>query len=286
MEALNQSKGGDIQLEAAALTDCGRQRKLNEDAVFHRTAGAAPIGLYIVCDGLGGFQAGEVASRLAVETVADELEAIFAMAHHPNRAQFKPDRLLEGAVKAANAALRRYVAANKEHIFGIGTTLTLALVYEQVAYVAHVGDSRAYVWREGRLTQLTQDHSLVAQMVEQGLIHEAEMFDHPQSNILSRAVGVEDQVKVDLFKWSLCPGDKLLLCSDGLWKAFPDMQTVARWLGLAINPAEYCDLLVSEANRADGSDNISAVVVNVEAATRTQPMNVDTQKLYETAPMP
>lgn len=284
MEAMKRFEGGEIRLEAAALTDCGRQRKLNEDAVYHRTAGTAPIGLYIVCDGLGGFQAGEVASRVAVETVAQELEAIFGMVDHPKPAQFKPERLIEAAINAANGALRQYVAANKAHIFGIGTTLTLAMVHEQTVYVAHVGDSRAYVWRQGQLTQLTQDHSLVAEMAEQGLIQEAEMHGHPQSNILSRAVGVEDQVQADLLTWPLRPGDKLLLCSDGLWKAFPDMRVVARWLDLDMTPADYCNLLVSAANRQDGSDNISAVVVTTEAAA-TEASHLDTQELYETAPM-
>jgi serine/threonine protein phosphatase PrpC len=141
----------------------------------------------------------------------------------------------------------------------------LALIYGNRAHIANVGDSRTYVWRRGQLTQITRDHSLAALLAERGQIDKTAIADHPRSNVLYQALGIHEKVDVDLFEWDLQPGDKLLLCSDGLWRAFPDTAELARWLDSTAAPDDLCQRLVAEANRRDGSDNISAVVVLVIA---------------------
>lgn len=276
-----------VKLEAAALTDCGQRRKLNEDAVFQRTVQidtGESIGLYIVCDGLGGHQAGDVASRLAVETAANELDHIFSLSNPADCPQNFLFQQIEAAIKKANAAIRDYAEADSEQVFCPGTTMTLALIYNDWVYIANVGDSRAYIWRSEQITQITQDHSLVAQMARLGIIDEAEIWGHPKSNILSRAVGVDEQVNIDLFEWELQPGDKLLLCSDGLWKAFPDVERLARLFTVfRMSAMDLCELLVSEAKWRDGSDNISAVVVDVDEAAKTKVLGSARLNLHEAA---
>jgi serine/threonine protein phosphatase PrpC len=147
------------------------------------------------------------------------------------------------------------------------TTITLALIYDNLAQIANVGDSRVYAWRSGHMTQITHDHSYVAELARRGEIAENEIASHPQSNLLLQALGQEDPIRVDLFEWEIQSGDKLLLCSDGLWKAFPDPADIAWWLSLVEAPVDLCWRLVLEANRRDGSDNISVVVVSVDEAS-------------------
>lgn len=272
-----------LNLEAAALTDRGQQRKLNEDAVFHRTVQARTgdnIGLYIVCDGLGGHQAGEVASRLAIEIVINELAEIFFLPGPSAGGYFSYFHFtlrlwIQKAIRKANVELRNYAEAHPQKGGNLGTTITLALIYGNQALIANVGDSRAYAWRSGQMTQITSDHSWVAQLAAEGLIDETEMAQHPRSNVLLQALGTCNQVDVDLFDWTLQAGDKLLLCSDGLWQAFPDAVELGQRLDSALTPSELCQQLVTEANQRDGSDNISAVVINVNSLCVSKVENED-----------
>jgi serine/threonine protein phosphatase PrpC len=272
MNALMLKQQQALNLEAAALTDRGQKRKLNEDAVFHRTVQTRRgdhIGLYIVCDGLGGHQAGEVASRLAIEIVTNELAEIFFLPGPSAGGYFSYFHFtlrlwIQKAIRKANVELRSYAEAHHQKGGNLGTTITLALIYGNQALIANVGDSRAYAWRSGQMTQITSDHSWVAKLAAEGLIDETEVAQHPRSNVLLQALGTCNQVDVDLFDWTLQAGDKLLLCSDGLWQAFPDPVELGEWLGSATMPSELCQQLVTEANQRDGSDNISVVVVNVD----------------------
>ena len=262
-----------LKLAAAAYTHRGRQRDLNEDAVFQRTGQSSAgrcVGLYVVCDGVGGRQAGEVASRLAVEAVAGALAGLFLEADpsSPGSATYLSDanlrRRLRAAVGQANAALRGYARSHSEQASNLSTTMTLALVYRSRAYFANVGDSRAYSYRLRHVVQITRDHSFAAELAEQGHIPHAAVADHPRSNVLLRALGLSDEVEVDIFGWSLQAGDRLLLCSDGLWHAFPDPDGLAEWLNAEADLDAVCRGLIEEANRRDGSDNISAVLVRVD----------------------
>jgi protein phosphatase len=259
---INQEKVSHI--EAAALSERGKKRRLNEDAVFRQTNQENVAGLFLVCDGLGGHQAGDVASTTTVETVANELAALLS-ASPSNNGPVSTDILrqnIQEAITKAHAKLRVYA---KKHpgIHKLGTTITLAFIYNDTALIANVGDSRAYVWRNAELSQLSQDHSLAARLAEVGVIEEEEVPDHPRSNVVLRALGVEDSLDIDFFEWKLQPGDKLLLCSDGLWNSFSDTDELSERLSSNAAPADLCRQLVSEANQRDGSDNISAVVIEV-----------------------
>jgi protein phosphatase len=252
-----------LEMNSAAVTDRGQRRHLNEDAVFEQSEPRA--GLYLVCDGLGGHQAGEVASQLAIKTVTAELDPLFTKLTSGESYFNNLKEDIETAVIKTNVIVRHYAETHPYHAGDLSTTLTLALIYDDLLYVANVGDSRAYIWREGEVTQLTQDHSLAARLASVGMIDKGQVDNHPYRNMLYRAIGMDDEVTVDIFKWKLEIGDRLLLCSDGLWQAFPDLYDLAWWISQTATPRILCRRLIEEANRRDGSDNISAVVVNINA---------------------
>ncbi|HTJ74538.1 MAG TPA: Stp1/IreP family PP2C-type Ser/Thr phosphatase [Acidimicrobiales bacterium] len=235
-------------LEAGAATDVGRVRQMNEDRYL------ADERIFAVADGVGGHQAGEVASQTSVETL---LRAF-------NEGEHTTEGLVH-AVEEANAAVWQLAQGSREKR-GMGTTLTaLALVQEageeQLA-LANVGDSRAYILQQGELTQLTEDHSLVEEMVREGKLTAAEAQVHPQKSIITRALGMEPVVDVD--SWEIIPfrGDRILLCSDGLTNELSD-ERIASTLRQLANPQEAARELVRLARAAGGSDNITVVVVDV-----------------------
>jgi serine/threonine protein phosphatase PrpC len=261
-----------LTIDAAALTDRGQKRKSNEDAVFHQTGQTHTGhqgGLYMVCDGLGGHQAGEVASHLAVQTVSAELiDWLFssdAKNNHPSLSTSDVQQRIQTAIIKAHAQILEYAQTHSE-ARTMGTTITLALVLDDTAYIASVGDSRAYIYREGYITQITEDHSWAAALARMGKIGENEVVNHPHRNILYRTLGLQNEADfaVDIFEWELQPGDKLLLCSDGLWQAFPVTVELARWLDFSDSSADICQQLVTEAKQRNGSDDISAIVIRVE----------------------
>jgi PPM family protein phosphatase len=246
-----------LTLESAALTDRGQKRAANEDAVFHQSNHHG--GLYMVCDGLGGLQAGEKASRLVIDTMAAELDPLL----HEDIPAISPE-IIRSAAHAADERLKEYVGLHPE-IRRMGTTLTLVLVKDNIATIANIGDSRAYLYRGGHVTQITEDHSWAAALARMGKIKSDEIASHPRSNLLYRSLGSnsESELEVDVFNQRLKPGDKLLLCSDGLWHAFANPIELAEWLDTFNGPDNVAQDLVNEAKRRDGSDNISAVVVSI-----------------------
>jgi serine/threonine protein phosphatase PrpC len=225
-----------------ALSDIGLHRKTNEDTFVVQPP------LYVVCDGMGGANAGEVASGLAAETLVDRVSAGAS--------------LLEAA-EAANAAVFQRASGNAEQA-GMGTTLTAFLLEGSAAHFVHIGDSRAYLLRDGGLEQMSDDHSLVGEMVRDGRLTVEEAAVHPHRSILSRALGTEAQAKIDEFTVDLLSGDVLLLCSDGL--SGPVADDVLRLALTRSDPQEAAGRLVLEARRQGGPDNITAVVVRVDEA--------------------
>ncbi len=223
-----------------ALTDIGLHRKTNEDAFIVRPP------LYAVCDGMGGANAGEVASGLAAETLAAEVAA---------------GTPLHAAAEAANAAVFRRANDNLEQA-GMGTTLTAFVIEGATARFAHIGDSRAYLLRDGELRQISDDHSLVGEMVRDGRLTLEEAAVHPHRSILSRALGTESQARIDEFTEDLLSGDVLLLCSDGL--SGPVSADAIRMALTRSDPQAAAERLVLEARREGGPDNITAVVVRVD----------------------
>ncbi|HET9154450.1 MAG TPA: Stp1/IreP family PP2C-type Ser/Thr phosphatase [Solirubrobacterales bacterium] len=234
--------------EEAVRTDTGRQRNANEDSLF------VDAPLFVVADGMGGAQAGEVASRAAAESFAQNLPPA------------PPEKLLEETIEGANRTIHE-LARKDPSLAGMGTTTTAALVDldgEEVA-IGHVGDSRAYRLRAGRLEQLTRDHSLVEEMRRKGQLTDAQAEDHPQRSIITRALGPEPEVEVDLQTVPAQAGDVFLICSDGLTTMLDD-ERIAHVLGRATSLRSAVRALVDEANRAGGRDNITVVLFRVEDA--------------------
>ena len=227
--------------DQATRTDTGRQRNANEDSLFTR----AP--LFVVADGMGGAQAGEVASKAAAESFDRELP------------QGPPEQVLRETIEAANRTIHEH-ARNDPELAGMGTTITATIVdleAEEVA-IGHVGDSRAYRLRGGKFERLTRDHSLVEEMRRKGQLTDAQAADHPQRSIITRALGPEPQVEVDLQTVPAQAGDVFLICSDGLTTMLADEQ-IARLLARATSMQSAVRALVDEANRAGGRDNITVI---------------------------
>jgi protein phosphatase len=234
--------------DQAFLTDTGRQRSANEDSFFVR----API--FVVADGMGGAQAGEVASKTAAEAFDRDLPA------------GSPEPFLRETIETANRQIHELAGADPSRA-GMGTTITAAIVdseSEEVA-VGHVGDSRAYRLRGGRLERLTRDHSLVEEMRRKGQLTDAQAQDHPQRSIITRALGPEPEVDVDVQTVPVAAGDVFLICSDGLTTMLDD-ERIGRLLASATSMASAVRALVDEANRAGGRDNITALAFRLEDA--------------------
>jgi protein phosphatase len=226
-------------------TDTGRARQGNEDSSYAR----APV--FVVADGMGGAQAGEVASRLAIEAFEEGLPRAGT-----------PEERLSVVVQRANRAI--YDRANAEARYdGMGTTVTAAYLDDDHVVIAHVGDSRAYRLRGGELTRLTEDHSLVAELLRGGKLTEEEAAEHPQRSIITRVLGVEPIVEVDTFTYAVRPGDVILLCSDGLTSMISERQ-VAEIILAAPNLERAAQRLIDEANAAGGRDNITVLLFRVE----------------------
>jgi protein phosphatase len=231
--------------DTIAKTDTGRQRRGNEDRVFARP----PV--FVVADGMGGAQAGEVAARIAVETFKDGLPG-----------QGPVEERLASRAREANRRIFELATADHDRA-GMGTTLTAAYLDGSELAIAHVGDSRAYLFRDGSLTRLTQDHSLVDELVRRGKLSEKEAAEHPQRSIITRALGPEPDVEVDTWTYPVRGGDVLLLCSDGLTSMISE-ERVAEILHDSRQLNDSAQALIDEANRAGGRDNITVVLARLE----------------------
>ena len=231
--------------EQYAVTDTGRQRRANEDSLLTRSP------LFVVADGMGGAQAGEVASRIAVESFQGGL---------PDAAA--PEAELAELARAANSRIHELSHSNAEQA-GMGTTLTAVYVGEQEVAIAHVGDSRAYCLRDGSLLRLTDDHSLVDELLRQGRLTPEEAVEHPQRSVITRALGPEGTVEVDTRSFRALAGDVYLLCSDGLTTMLAEPEIEALLLA---NPSlrDAGEALIAAANAAGGRDNITVVLLRLE----------------------
>jgi serine/threonine protein phosphatase PrpC len=236
-----------LEFEAAGASDQGRTRKTNEDAYgmsLRNTEGACD---FVVCDGMGGAAAGEIASRLAVE----------AMMRAMNHAALTPE-IFQQAVDAANDSVRSSAERDPARA-GMGTTLVALATRGNRAWVAHVGDSRCYRVREGKLERLTLDHSLVDEQVRLGQLTPAQAETSPMRNVITRAVGTQDEVAADLIDFAVEPGDLYLLASDGLMREVGDQQ-IAEILDPSGDLEKMCLRLIAAANEAGGRDNITCVL--------------------------
>lgn len=230
-------------MRVGSKTDRGLVRELNEDALGYRDH------LFAVADGMGGHEAGEIASAIAVESIlASETDS-------------EPKTALETAVHRANQAILDRIALQPE-LSGMGTTLVVLVIRENQAFTAHVGDSRIYLLTQNRLQQVTHDHSLVAELVKNGGLTEAEAKSHPQRNILTQALGAKGELEIEINSISLMTGDRLLLCTDGLTGMLQDTEIQAL-LAQTKEPQAIAEDLVRTANERGGSDNISVIVIEI-----------------------
>jgi PPM family protein phosphatase len=252
MRATTSKEADGMHVSGFAATDRGRVREGNEDAYHCGTT------LFAVADGLGGHRAGEIASGIAIEVVAK-------LDQPPPDDPDEARHALMEAFAAANRAVIEKAASDPAYS-GMATTLTVALVHQDQLHIAHVGDSRAYLLRDGEpLRQLTSDHTVVAQLVRQQRMSRDEAAVHPFRSVLVTAVGLEPEPLVDLLHpLDLQPGDQVLLCSDGLTEPVAD-QTIAELLAANSDGDAACRALIDAANRAGGPDNITVVLLRVRA---------------------
>jgi protein phosphatase len=259
-----------MRLRVGAGTHTGRIRTLNEDAYMLR----ADEGLFVVCDGMGGAPAGEVASQMALATIFSELREPVGSGPHGSPDRSGPDvpRERRAELMPHTTRLGEVVRRSNEVIFdraqkdprqaGMGTTLVGAWIRQQVVGVAHVGDSRAYLWHDHRLEPLTRDHSFGEAQIADGLIEDVRRLPVEHQNVLIRVLGREPDVEVELKEVPVLPGDYLLLCSDGLTRMVPEYE-LARAFHEFQDPQRICDVLIDAANSNGGADNITVVVVQV-----------------------
>ncbi len=231
-----------MNVTVGASTDVGRTREGNEDGYLTKEP------LFAVADGMGGHRAGEVASNMALETLAEV-------------APDEDAHSLSDRVRAANRVVHQHASEDAE-LEGMGTTLTALWFEGEEARLAHVGDSRAYLFRDGELSMITEDHTLVQRMVREGKLTRDEADHHPQRSILTRALGVDAEVDVDDFTVELRPGDRILLCTDGLTSMIGE-DRIAEILAETPDPQAAAEALIAAANEAGGQDNITTVVLDL-----------------------
>lgn len=249
-------------LEALGQTDVGRRRKLNEDNFLVDTE----VNLFAVCDGMGGHNAGEVASKLAIETLAafirksaGEDKDITWPYGLEKELSYEANRL-KTAIRLANKRVFK-AADNREDYTGMGTTVVAALCNGSILSIGSVGDSRCYLARESQLTQLTRDDSWVSAAWAEGILTSAEIEKHPLRNVITKAVGAKDSLDLDIVEHPLLPGDVALICSDGLHGMINDRKIQELLTPMPSSLEDAATRLIGAANEAGGKDNVSVVLV-------------------------
>ena len=237
-------------LKTFSITDIGKKRKLNQDYVYtsERPVGNLP-NVFIVADGMGGHNAGDYASKFTVETIVGEIISL---------SEKNPEQILKKAIEVANDKVLRMANENPD-LEGMGTTVVAATCIGEELHVANVGDSRLYVIGE-KITQVTRDHSLVEEMIRMGGIDRAAARNHPDKNIITRAIGAEESIEIDFFHEELKSGDIVLMCSDGLTNMLED-EEIRMILNGQRDIVEKAEQLVKAANNNGGKDNIAVVLI-------------------------
>lgn len=253
-EAKGIAVGGKTVLRSFSVTDIGKKRKLNQDFVYvsETSVGNLP-NVFVVADGMGGHNAGDYASKCTVETMVREIRGCF---------EKNPIRILGKAIMAANDQIRRK-AKEDNSLYGMGSTVVAATCLGHYLQVANVGDSRLYIIND-EIRQITRDHSLVEEMIRMGGLDRAAARNHPDKNIITRAIGALDTVEIDFFHEELRPGDIVLMCSDGLTNMLED-EEISKIIREYSSLEERAEKLVEAANRNGGKDNIAVILINVFA---------------------
>jgi len=240
-------------------TDVGLVRKINEDSfICEKLEGYDDLYLYIVADGMGGHNAGEVASSMAVQQIAEYIKRNIDSINLEDK---EIQNLIENAILYANEKVYK-TSILKSNYLGMGTTLSMILAKNNRIYIGHVGDSRIYLIRDNVILRLTEDHSLVAELIKAGTIKPEEANSHPQKNVITRALGTEYTIESDVSQWDLQNNDIILICTDGLSNVVCE-EDMAYILLNTSDLNEACEVLINKANESGGFDNITAVVVQM-----------------------
>lgn len=252
-----------MRFDTAFSSDLGKLRETNEDSclaldVSEPKALASSYGIYLVADGMGGHQAGEVASKMAAETISSTiLDSLSRAKKLP-----PPSHLVKQALKKANTQIYK-MAGTSPQLSAMGTTLTLGLRVANMLYLGHIGDSRAYLIRRGRIRQLTEDHSVVASLLKAGMITPEEAKTHAERGKIFRCLGVSTEVDIDVSNRLLQSGDSLVFCTDGLTNHVSDSEILDS-VEKESNADSACQKLIHLANLRGGEDNISLIVVKIK----------------------
>jgi protein phosphatase len=255
-----------VHITSAGRTDVGVIRSGNEDSYLM----VPDRGIFVVADGMGGHAAGEVASEMAVRYVARELDSLRGLSDE------QVAERMRGAIRTANGAIFQRTLTEHDKR-GMGTTVTALTLYEARFLIGQVGDSRAYLLRDNKLSQLTKDHSYVQEQVDAGYLTPEQARTHPYSNVITRCVGANSDVMPDIYVGTVKPGDLFLLASDGLTGMLEDYQ-LAELLSPERMPQDEVDSLIAEANRHGGLDNITDILVRIDTVDAPTQDNVTTQQ--------
>ena len=245
----------ELRVKSFGKSDTGVTRPENEDALVMKPE----LGLFLVADGMGGAACGELASSIFAQAALEVFTTL--------EAQSEDERLnaVQWAFKLAHERIQDHVKMNPAHE-GMGCTAELAVFFNENCFLGHVGDSRTYLFRQGEIKQLTRDHSLVQDQIEQGLITAEAAKKHPLRNVVLRSVGVSDNLAVDLIKGRVLPGDIFLLCSDGLTSMLDDV-AIKKVLSSRLSISQRVNQLIDEANSAGGHDNITVILCEIGTAS-------------------
>ena len=246
-----------IFLRFYGLTDRGKQRENNEDSIYVCNI-IDDLKLFIVADGMGGANAGEIASKDALDVVKGYIKVEFDKIDHEKEAI---EDLIKKAIKRANKYVYEKAKTNTEYK-GMGTTLVVVLIYKGKAYIGHIGDSRVYRFRKHVIRQLTKDHSYVQALVKEGTITKEEARNHPQKNVLLKAIGCEERIKPDIITKGFTKGDIILVCSDGLTNMVEDKIIFEIIMKNMYDINVACKKLIEKAKQNGGLDNVSAIIIS------------------------
>ncbi len=238
-------------MKISSATSVGKIRAVNEDAFFVSPPDESGSLLAVVADGMGGHNAGEVASSEAINVIKD----VFPDNEHDAK------QMLIEAINSANSTIYN-MSLDKQTLYGMGTTITACVISGDKVTAAQVGDSRLYLIRDGMIIQITKDHSLVEMLIDNGSITKEDAKHHPQKNVITRAIGTDKEVSADIYEFSICEGDIILLCSDGLVNMVED-EKILSVITRSKAFEETADKLVKEAENAGGSDNITVILIKL-----------------------
>lgn len=236
-------------MESYGMTHIGQKRSINQDYIYFSDQSVGKLSnLYIVADGMGGHKAGDKASSFAVERFVELVSQM---------GKDEPVCVMKDAMEQVNRELYELASSQAEYD-GMGTTFVAATVWDHEVYIMNIGDSRMYFW-DGELKQISKDHSLVEELVRNGELTREEAKNHPRKNVITRAIGVDEEVKIDFFQLEIQQGNRILLCSDGLSNMLSD-EEIDRILGQKTEIDQIVEKLIEGANEAGGVDNIAVVV--------------------------